>query len=272
MDKRYRIQFFISSNQATTPSPNNRLSAAQNYSQGEQLASQGHIYSSQLNSSSAHRLPKLALPIFNGNPLKWQTFWDSYKAAVHDNKSLCDIQRFNYPKAHLAEEAARSIEGLPLTDTNYAQSVKILEERFGHGQPHKITNAHMQALLDLPNPPESVTSLRGFYDCMENHVRSLEALRKTQDSYGDLIVPVILSKPPTTVKHVHNLIREHGTTDLSLAQLRKAISKEILIREAGEETNKLNNLSQSPDTLPSISSLLTNTSKYKNPGGGGEYQ
>ena len=263
MDKRYRIQFFISSNQATTPSPNNTLSAAQNYSQGEQLASQGHIYSSQLNNSSVHRLSKLALPIFNGNPLKWQTFWDSYKAAVHDNKSLCDIKRFNYLKAHLAEEAARSIEGLPLTDTNYAQSVKILEERFG--QPHKITNAHMQALLDLPNPSESVTSLRGFYDCMENHVRSLEALGKTQDSYGDLLVPVILSKLPTTVKH--KLIREHGTKELSLEQLRKAISKEILILEAGEETNKLNNLNQSPDTLPSISSLSTNTSKYKNPGG-----
>ena len=117
MDKRYRIQFFISADQATTPSPNNTLSAAQNYSQGEQLlASQGHTYSPQLNNSSAHRLPKLALPIFNGNPLKWQTFWDSYKAAVHDNKSLCDIQRFNYLKAHLAEEAARSIEGLPLTE------------------------------------------------------------------------------------------------------------------------------------------------------------
>ncbi|CAB3981913.1 Hypothetical predicted protein [Paramuricea clavata] len=39
------------------------------------------------------------------------------------------------------------------------------------------------------------------------------------------------------------------------------------LSEAGEETNKLNNLSQSPDTLPSISSLLTNTSRYKNLGG-----
>ena len=124
MDKRYRIQFFISSNQATTPSPNNTLSAAQNYSQGEQLASQGHIYSSQLNNSSAHRLPKLALSIFNGNPLKWQTFWDSYKAAVHDNKSLCDIQRFNYLKAHLAEEAARSIEGLPQGFTTVSQDTR----------------------------------------------------------------------------------------------------------------------------------------------------
>ncbi|CAB4010747.1 Hypothetical predicted protein [Paramuricea clavata] len=61
MDKRYRIQFFTSANQATTASPNNTLSAAaaQNYSQGEQLASQGHTYSPQLNNSSAHRLPNL---------------------------------------------------------------------------------------------------------------------------------------------------------------------------------------------------------------------
>jgi hypothetical protein len=72
MDKRYRIQFFISANQATTPYPNNTLSASQNYSQGEQLASQGHTYSPQLNNSSAHSLPKLALPIFNGNPLRPQ--------------------------------------------------------------------------------------------------------------------------------------------------------------------------------------------------------
>jgi len=28
------------------------------------------------------RLPKLALPTFSGNPLQWQTFWDSFPAAI----------------------------------------------------------------------------------------------------------------------------------------------------------------------------------------------
>ena len=28
-------------------------------------------------------LPKLTLPVFSGDPLNWQTFWDSFNAAVH---------------------------------------------------------------------------------------------------------------------------------------------------------------------------------------------
>ena len=219
MDRRYRIQHFISSN---LHSITNVLSTQSSSHQVEHLILNGHSSPTQTNTST-HRLPKLALPIFTGNPLKWQTFWNSYKAAVHDNHSLRNIQKYNYLKANLAEDAARSIEGIFLTETNYTQAIKILEERFG--QTHRITNAHMQALLDLPNPTESAISLRMFYDRLENHVRIPEALGKTQDTYGDLLVPIILSKLSITVKH--NIIRQHGTTDLNLAQLRKAFSKGI---------------------------------------------
>ena len=33
------------------------------------------------------RLAKLTLPTFAGNPLTWQSFWDSFSAAVHSNNS-----------------------------------------------------------------------------------------------------------------------------------------------------------------------------------------
>ena len=33
-------------------------------------------------------LPRLTLPTFSGNPLTWQSFWDSFSAAVHSNISL----------------------------------------------------------------------------------------------------------------------------------------------------------------------------------------
>ena len=153
MDKRYLIQFFITSSQPSTPINYNNMSApSASQNQGGHSALQS--VSQQSNSLNTHRLPKLSLPTFNGDSLKWQTFWDSYKSAVHDNPSLGDIQKFNYLKAHLSEEAARSIEGLPLTATNYEQSIKILAERFG--QPHKITNAHMHALLDHPSPSRKI--------------------------------------------------------------------------------------------------------------------
>ena len=77
MYKRSRIQHFISSN---LPSLTNALSSTQNPShQLEHSISNGQSSATQGN-SSMHRLPKLVLPIFTGNPLKWQTFWDPYKA------------------------------------------------------------------------------------------------------------------------------------------------------------------------------------------------
>ena len=48
------------------------------------------------------RLPKLNLPYFSGDPLVWQTFWDSFEAAIHSNPSLTGVQKFNYFKSPIA--------------------------------------------------------------------------------------------------------------------------------------------------------------------------
>ena len=42
------------------------------------------------------------------------------------------------------------ISGFPLTNNNYLPSVELLRSRFA--QPHKLVNAHMQALINLPSP------------------------------------------------------------------------------------------------------------------------
>ena len=250
-EKRYRLQFRIKSSQNALHSETSTSSSS----------SQGHNSSHTVNSSNSsnHRLPKLTLPTFLGNPLKWQTFWDTYKTAIHDNVSLSDVKKFTYLKAQLSGEAANSIEGLPLTESNYQQSIKILEDRFD--QPHKIINAHMQALLDLSSPTDSVTNLRRFYDSMENHIRGLEALGKKQDTYGDLLIPIVLAKIPTSIKH--NIIRENGTNNWTVEQLRKAILKEIQILEAGEETEVFDQANKPFNTFPSTTSLLTNASQIK---------
>ena len=68
--------------------------------------------------SSASCLPKLSLPTFSGDLLTWQTFWDSFYAAIDANPNLSGIQKFNYLKAQLQRDAARAVSGLPLSDLN----------------------------------------------------------------------------------------------------------------------------------------------------------
>ena len=50
----------------------------------------------------------------------------------------------------------------------------------------------MQSLLDLPNPNYELTSLQLLYDTMENNIWGLESLRRTYNSYGDLLAPIVL--------------------------------------------------------------------------------
>ena len=186
-----------------------------------------HVYASSQSLNS--HLPKLTLPVFSGDPLNWQTFWDSFNAAVHTNPALGSIQKFNYLKAQLQGDAARAIAGLPLTERNYQHSIELLENRFG--QPHKLISAHMQALLDMLNPNTSLTSLRLFYDTIATHTRALGSLGKSKEMYGDLLVSVILKKLPVEVRR--NLAREQTSTEWRFDDLTSAILKEIRVLEAG---------------------------------------
>ena len=202
------------------------------------------------------RLLKLNLPIFTGDPLTWQGFQDSFDAAVHNNPMLDGVQKFNYLRAQLKGDAARVIAGLPLTSANYNNAMSLLIERFG--QPHKIINAHMQALLDIANPVSSLSSLQLFYDTIEGHIRGLAALGKPEESYGALLIPIVLGKLP--IETQRNLAREHGSLEWTLNDLKQGILKEIRVLELGLSINPTTRLSFDQTPMMTTASLHTGAS------------
>ena len=208
------------------------------------------------------RLPKLTLPIFSGDPLTWQTFWDSFNAAIHANPSLSGVQKFNYLKAQLQGDAARTIAGLPLTEVNYQHSIALLEERFG--QPHKLVTAHMQALLEMPSPTSNLASLQAFYDSIETHTRGLSSLGKSRETYGDLLVPIILGKLPMEIRK--SLAREHTNTEWTINELTSAILKEIRILESGFYTTNSQTIPphRSTAAFHVVSKEMTNSTNSHN--------
>ena len=167
------------------------------------------------------------LPVLSGDPLSWKTFWDSFSAAVDTSPTLGAIQKFNYLRAQLQGDAARTIAGLPLTEANYSHSISLLKERFG--QPNKIQNAHMQAFLELPGPTNELSSLRLFYNLVEVHIRRLSSLGVSKESYGALLVPIVLAK--LSIPTRKNLAQEHANLDWSTDELQTAILKEIRVME-----------------------------------------
>ena len=102
--------------------------------------------------TSRVRLPKIQLRSFGGDLTKWTSFWESFKAAVHDNNELSDIEKFNYLNSLLERSAREAVSGLSLTAANYHKAIETLQGRFGSTQ--QIINKHMDALLQV----EAVTS------------------------------------------------------------------------------------------------------------------
>ncbi|XP_045157295.2 uncharacterized protein LOC123523710 [Mercenaria mercenaria] len=72
---------------------------------------------------------------------------------------------------------------------------------------------------------------------MESYIRGLQSLGLCQDSYGNLLVPVIIEKLPTEI--IRNMTREHGSSNWQLPELRQALKKEINILESGQPTHSL---------------------------------
>ena len=143
-----------------------------------------------------------------------------------------------------------------------------LETRFG--QPHKVINAHMQALLDITSPDTQLESLQKFYNTLETHIHALASLGKAQETYGDLLIPIILGKLPNEIRR--NLARDHTSPDWTIDQLRNALQKELRILEAGKFVNPTENKDPKSSItssfytgIPSYPSAQNPTSRPKAP-------
>ena len=79
----------------------------------------------QTNCSVQMKLLKLQLPIFEGDILQWQEFWDIYNSAVH-KQDIPNVTKFSYLKGSLRNSAAAAICGILVTNDNYSVAIHIL--------------------------------------------------------------------------------------------------------------------------------------------------
>jgi hypothetical protein len=76
------------------------------------------------------RLPKWKLPTFAGDPKFWRAFWQAFEAAIH-NQRIPPVQKLTYLISMLKGEPLKDIQGLRITNENYAVAIRILNEKYG---------------------------------------------------------------------------------------------------------------------------------------------
>ena len=149
---------------------------------------------------------------------------------VHNNEEISSIEKFNYLFSYLEGDAARSIQGLALTNANYSVAVDLLKERFG--QPQLIIAAHMDELLKLPSLSSNcrVREIRSTLDRLNIHVRGLDTLGVSAQQYGSLLTPVVMSKLPPDIRLI--ITRRKPGEVLDLSEIIDMLKAEVEAREA----------------------------------------
>ena len=95
------------------------------------------------------KLPKLDVPSFDGSLLNWQTFWEQFRIAVHDQSSISDAEKLVYLRNSLKDGCAKSvIEGLSRSGEHYNEAVECLQSRYD--RPRLIHQTHVKKIVEFP--------------------------------------------------------------------------------------------------------------------------
>lgn len=125
--------------------------------------------------SSDYKLPRLSLPTFSGNGREWQSFYDIFKATVHENTSLSPAQKFQYLKGQLRGAAEKLVRHFRIDDANYIEAFQKLVKRYDRKR--HIVNEFIDYFVNQPSIKRPDASTIGkLYDTCDEVVRGLKAL------------------------------------------------------------------------------------------------
>ena len=180
------------------------------------------------------KLPKLELPKFDGDVLKFQNFWDLFEAAVHDNDNVPDVQKFTYLRSALEGVAYHTIEGFEVTSANYHHAVDALKHRFGRKR--IIISSLVKSIVQLePRSNEGVASLRDLHDTLKNRIRALQALGERPMTHSCILLPIMETKLPPELSEKWELeITDIKEESINLELFFKFLNKQVISKEAGE--------------------------------------
>jgi len=67
------------------------------------------------------------VPTFDGDILKWKSFWDQFSVSIHKRSDLTAAEKMVYLQNALKDKTAKStIEGLTKSGEHYEEAVKCL--------------------------------------------------------------------------------------------------------------------------------------------------
>ena len=194
------------------------------------------------------KLPKLDLPCFTEDVLKFMTYWDQFKCAVYENQELSEVQKFTYLRSTLKESALHAIEGFEVTVANYEHAVAAILHRFGRKR--IIVASLVKSIIKLEMKEKAnAASLRDLHDTLKNRIRALEGLGfKPEDNthVQMILIPLLEMKLPQYLAEKWELeLSDIADEKITIDRFFRFLNRQVVSKEAGERSSIENALASS---------------------------
>lgn len=142
------------------------------------------------------QIPRLNVPMFNGQYEEWQSFHDLYVAAVHSNHTIQPVHKLQYLKSLLKGEAELLLKAMPITDDNYEIAWRTLSDRYNNRR--ALINTHLQKLFTQQPADETATQIRQLLDNIKDCTNALTLQAIDITSWDCILVYVVSQYIPVT--------------------------------------------------------------------------
>ncbi|KMQ91466.1 transposon polyprotein [Lasius niger] len=139
------------------------------------------------------QLPKIDLPIFTGDQLKWEGFRDLFKSLVHNVAGLAPTHKLHYLKASLAGDAADVVANIDISADGYVLAWDELVSRYDN--PRVLLATHMRVLLSTtPMTKPSAAEINRLISAVSHASRSFGSLGRPVKEWDDWFVHILVEK------------------------------------------------------------------------------
>lgn len=131
------------------------------------------------------RIPELDLMVFNGDPMTWRIFYESFKRTIHENPDLTDHERVQYLINKLSGRALAVCSGIVPNGDNYPIIWQTLVDKYDDKR--NLASAYLDQMLDFKSFNTATNkNLELFLDKFCTAVSSLKSLKL--DNLSDFIL------------------------------------------------------------------------------------
>ncbi|CAK1590815.1 unnamed protein product [Parnassius mnemosyne] len=137
-----------------------------------------------INQEHTIKIPRIELPIFDGELQNFPYFYETFKRVIHENKTLTDSERIHYLMSHLSGKAKHICAGIIPAADNYVIIWQTLQDKYKDNRALATTYLNQLFALKNINGPSAIN----LENLVDKYAATIAALKQLNiDNLSDFI-------------------------------------------------------------------------------------